>query len=150
MSSVIPAGRQASAVDVHVGGRIRIRRRLIGMSQESLAQALGLTFQQVQKYERGSNRVSASKLYATAKVLDVPVHYFFDGLSDSEAGQDPADDGRERSIHDFLQTSAGLELADSFPKLSSALQRRILEFVRVLANEATGASEPATRTASEA
>ena len=86
-------GRRASAVDVHVGGRIRIRRRLIGMSQEALAQALGLTFQQVQKYERGSNRVSASKLYATAKVLEVPVHYFFDGLSDAPASEARHDGG---------------------------------------------------------
>ena len=144
MDNVDAAGRRASAVDVHVGGRIRIRRRLIGMSQEALAQALGLTFQQVQKYERGSNRVSASKLYATAKVLEVPVHYFFDGLSDSPASEATDEDGRERSIHDFLQTSAGLELADSFPKLSVPLQRRILEFVRVLANDAVNSGGPTT------
>ncbi len=112
------------------------------MSQESLAQALGLTFQQVQKYERGSNRVSASKLYATAKVLEVPVHYFFDGLSESNAEPGSDEDGRERSINGFLQTTAGLELADSFPRLSPALQRRILEFVRVLANETAGADAP--------
>ncbi len=135
MTTVDTAGRRASAVDIHVGGRIRVRRRLIGLSQEALAQALGLTFQQVQKYERGSNRVSASKLYATAAVLDVPVHYFFEGLDDTSSSKNAGDDVRERSIHDFLQTSAGLELADSFPKLSPALQRRILEFVRVLADE---------------
>ena len=140
MTTVDAAGRRASPVDVHVGGRIRVRRRLIGLSQEALAQALGLTFQQVQKYERGSNRVSASKLYATAAVLDVPVHYFFEGLDDTSSAKNAGDDVRERSIHHFLQTSAGLELADSFPKLSPALQRRILEFVRVLADESPGAA----------
>ncbi|MGY6768274.1 helix-turn-helix domain-containing protein [Komagataeibacter sp. NFXK3] len=72
----------SNPVDVHVGNRIRLRRTLLGMSQERLGNALGLTFQQVQKYERGRNRVGASRLYDLACVLDVPVAFFFDGLPD--------------------------------------------------------------------
>ncbi len=74
--------RLPNPVDLHVGARIRLRRRMQGVSQEKLADALGLTFQQVQKYERGANRVSASKLYEIAAALRAPVAYFFDGLAD--------------------------------------------------------------------
>src|SRR5579862_3410669 len=70
-------------VDVHVGSRVRLRRTLLGMSQEKLGDAIGLTFQQVQKYERGANRIGASRLYDLARVLDVPVSYFFEELGDN-------------------------------------------------------------------
>ena len=84
------SGRMASKgfpnpIDVHVGSRIRLRRTLLGMSQERLAEAIGLTFQQVQKYERGANRVSASKLWEIAAALKTPVAYFYDGLGDQES-----------------------------------------------------------------
>lgn len=72
----------AGPVDVHVGNRIRLRRTLLGLSQEKLGEALGLTFQQVQKYERGANRVGASRLYDLARVLDVPIGFFFDDMQD--------------------------------------------------------------------
>src|SRR3954464_8804994 len=81
-------GRRPNPVDMHVGGRVRMRRKLLGVSQEQLADSLGLTFQQVQKYERGANRVSASKLYEIAKTLQVPVSFFFDGLADPMDGSD--------------------------------------------------------------
>ncbi len=74
-----------SPIDVHVGSRIRLRRTLLGMSQERLGEALGLTFQQVQKYERGVNRVGASRLFDLSRVLDVPISFFFDDLPDSVA-----------------------------------------------------------------
>ena len=67
-------------VDAHVGARVRLRRTMLGMSQEKLAQALGLTFQQVQKYERGTNRVGSSRLYELSKILDVPIQFFFDEM----------------------------------------------------------------------
>lgn len=72
----------AGPVDVHVGNRIRLRRTLLGLSQEKLGEALGLTFQQIQKYERGANRVGASRLYDLARVLDVPIGFFFDDMQD--------------------------------------------------------------------
>lgn len=78
----------AGPVDVHVGNRIRLRRTLLGLSQEKLGEALGLTFQQIQKYERGANRVGASRLYDLARVLDVPIGFFFDDMQ--EAAQKPA------------------------------------------------------------
>jgi transcriptional regulator with XRE-family HTH domain len=81
---------RASPIDVHVGARIRMRRTLLGMSQERLGDALGLTFQQVQKYERGVNRVSASRLFDLARVLEVPIGYFYDDLPESAAADSPA------------------------------------------------------------
>ena len=76
-------------IDVHVGSRVRLRRRLLGMSQKKLGEAIGLTFQQVQKYERGSTRISASRLFDLARVLDVPVGFFFDDMSDDVARRSP-------------------------------------------------------------
>jgi transcriptional regulator with XRE-family HTH domain len=75
-----------SPVDIHVGGRIRLRRTLMGMSQERLGEALGLTFQQVQKYERGVNRVGASRLFDLSRILDVPISFFYDNMPDAVAG----------------------------------------------------------------
>jgi transcriptional regulator with XRE-family HTH domain len=122
-------------VDLHVGARIRMRRRMLGVSQERLADALGLTFQQVQKYERGANRVSASKLYEIAASLQTPVAYFFEGLVDpTGAGSDSGQVTHEQSVHAFLMTPEGLELAKAFPRLPRGrVRRRVLELVRALA-----------------
>ena len=127
--------RKPSSVDVHVGGRVRVRRRLINMTQESLADLISVTFQHVQKYERGTNRISASKLFAIAEALEVPISYFFDGLDETSGGQ-PAGEGSEQTIQSFLRTSEGLELARLFPKIARGpLRRRILELVRAAALE---------------
>ena len=122
-------------VDLHVGARIRMRRRMQGVSQEKLAEALGLTFQQVQKYERGANRVSASKLYEIAACLKTPVAYFFEGLVDPSAEGEAAEAiSPEQSVHAFLMTPEGLELARSFPRLPRGRVRlRMLDLVRALA-----------------
>lgn len=72
------AGKKPNPIDAHVGSRVRLRRMLMGMSQERLGESMGLTFQQVQKYEKGANRIGASRLHHIAKILDVPVGYFFD------------------------------------------------------------------------
>jgi transcriptional regulator with XRE-family HTH domain len=87
-------------IDVHVGGRVRIRRAQRGLSQGKLAEGVGLTFQQVQKYERGANRISASKLFEMGRVLEVPVSYFFDGLPGSGNGQTPERDALEAMLND--------------------------------------------------
>jgi transcriptional regulator with XRE-family HTH domain len=127
--------RLPNPIDLHVGARIRLRRRMQGVSQEKLADALGLTFQQVQKYERGANRVSASKLYEIASALRSPISYFFDGLADP-AGVEEAD-GRpsdEQTVHAFLMTAEGLELAKLFPGLTRGrVRRRFLDLMRALA-----------------
>jgi len=121
--------RLPTSVDMHVGARIRALRKQLGISQQHLAEQLGLTFQQVQKYERGTNRVSASKLYETAGILRVPVSYFFEGLDDRETDTN-ADTG-EREVRAFLRTDEGAELARTFPRLSPGdLRKRVLELVR--------------------
>lgn len=130
-------GRRPNPVDLHVGSRVRMRRKLMGVSQEQLAESLGLTFQQVQKYERGANRVSASKLYEIAATLQAQVSYFFEGLADpANASEGDADQGTEQFVHDFLMTPEGLELAGLFPKITRArVRRRILDLVRSMADE---------------
>ena len=132
-----PEARTPNVVDLHVGGRVRMRRKMLGVSQEHLADALGLTFQQVQKYERGANRVSASKLYEIAKTLQVPVPYFFDGLADPVADErDDVGEAANRVITDFLNTSEGLELAAIFPKIGKGrVRRQILDLVRAMADD---------------
>jgi len=124
--------RKPSAVDAHVGSRIRLRRKLLGLSQQQLAERLGLTFQQVQKYERGVNRVSASKLYETAQVLQASVTHFFEGL-DGEAATPSAPEATA-SVNAFLMTTEGLELAALFPRIPKGRMRhQVLELVRTLA-----------------
>ncbi|HEY5409462.1 MAG TPA: helix-turn-helix transcriptional regulator [Caulobacteraceae bacterium] len=131
------SSKSPNPVDLHVGGRVRMRRKMLGVSQERLAEALGLTFQQVQKYERGANRISASKLYEIARFLSAPIAYFFEGLSDPAAGKaDRHDQGAEQHVHGFLMTSEGLELAAAFPRIGRPhLRRRILDLVRSLTGE---------------
>ena len=125
--------RKPSPVDAHVGARIRLRRKLLGLSQQQLAERLGLTFQQVQKYERGVNRVSASKLYETAQVLQASVTHFFEGL-DGEAAADAAPEG-ETTVTAFLLTTEGMELAALFPRIPKGRMRhQVLELVRTLAD----------------
>lgn len=87
---VTAAASGPNPVDVHVGKRLRLRRTLLGMSQEKLGEAIGLTFQQVQKYERGANRIGSSRLYDLSRALGVSVAYFFEEMSDSVAAQSPA------------------------------------------------------------
>ncbi len=125
--------RKPSHVDAHVGSRIRLRRKLLGLSQQQLAEQLGLTFQQVQKYERGVNRVSASKLYETAQVLGAPVTHFFEGL-DGEVQFDGTPGAGEAAVTAFLMTPEGLELATLFPRIPKGRMRhQVLELVRTLA-----------------
>ncbi len=130
--------RKPNPVDVHVGSRIRMRRRVMGLSQEELANQLELTFQQVQKYERGTNRVSASKLFGIAAALQAPVSYFFEGLRDAQegVGADIRDDEAEASIRGFLNTNEGLELARRFPMIPRGrLRKQVLELVRALSED---------------
>ena len=136
--------RLPNPVDLHVGSRIRLRRKILGVSQERLADALGLTFQQVQKYERGANRVSASKLYEIAATLQTQIAYFFEGLADPSAVQEgDAAPGAERLVQDFLMTPEGLELAGLFPRITRPrVRRRVLDLVRSMAeDEAEGAAK---------
>lgn len=143
MTALLEA-RTPDLVDLHVGGRVRMRRKMLGVSQEHLAAALKLTFQQVQKYERGTNRVSASKLYEIARTLQVPVSYFFDGLADPvTAESDDVGEAANRVITDFLNTPEGLELAAIFPKIGKGrVRRQVLDLVRAMADEDASKTAP--------
>jgi transcriptional regulator with XRE-family HTH domain len=129
--------RLPNPVDLHVGARIRLRRRMQGVSQEKLADALGLTFQQVQKYERGANRVSASKLYEIAAALRAPIGYFFDGLADPAGDEGAAArPNDEQTVHAFLMTAEGLELARLFPLVPRGqVRRRLLDLLRAMTDD---------------
>ena len=127
---------QSNPVDLHVGGRVRMRRKFLGLSQTDLADSLGLTFQQVQKYERGSNRISASKLFEIARTLKVPVAYFFEGYGQNEAVEGFTESQSEQAVHGFLMTTEGIEIAEAFPRIKNAKHRRkVMELVRTLAED---------------
>src|SRR5262245_12949181 len=134
--------RRANPIDVHVGGRVRFRRMLLGMSQEKLGEKLGLTFQQVQKYEKGINRIGASRLYDLAQVLGVPVQFFYEEAPVVAESRGPAPEGLpdgpdEHSIVEFLRSRDGLELNRAFVRIPDLKARRaIVDLVRSLANDA--------------
>lgn len=126
--------KKPNPVDVHVGSRVRLRRTMLGMSQEKLGESLGITFQQIQKYEKGSNRVGASRLQRISEVLNVPVSYFFDDLAGAGTGSPGL---REPSgpdyVVDFLSTAEGLQLNRAFVKITDPkVRRRIIDLVRSL------------------
>lgn len=125
------SGRQPHLVDRHVGALIRARRKAQGMSQEELATALGITFQQIQKYERGANRVSASKLYEIGQKLGTPLAAFFDGLDVLQADTDKA-----AALTTFLDQRSAHELMAAFLVLTPDLRRRLTELAEAMAEDA--------------
>ena len=130
--------KQANPVDAHVGHRVRLRRMLIGMSQERLGELLGLTFQQVQKYEKGINRIGAGRLYEVAAILGVPVAFFYEDV-DNDVSGGAAENGEPPPVMEFLSSPEGLQLTLAFMRIKDVkVKRRILDLVRSLANEANG------------
>lgn len=133
------AKKSPNPIDVHVGGRVRLRRMLIGMSQEKLGELLGLTFQQVQKYEKGTNRIGASRLHRIAHFLGVPVQFFFEDVAEDAGpggGRPGFAEGNEApAIMEFLSSSDGLELNRAYSKIPDPkVRKRILDLVRCLAD----------------
>jgi transcriptional regulator with XRE-family HTH domain len=128
-------------IDVHVGSRVRLRRMLIGMSQEKLGELLGLTFQQVQKYEKGTNRIGASRLYQIAQFLNVPVQFFFEDISEALANVDGSSQNFSEAdsapfVMEFVSSAEGLDLNRSYARISDTrVRKRVLELVRCLAQE---------------
>ena len=128
-------------IDMHVGARLRLRRTLLGLSQEKLGEAIGLTFQQVQKYERGANRIGASRLFDIARVLDVPIGYFFEEMSQDTAQKSPSqlldrDDALEPEPYekDPMARRETLELVRAYYKISDPqLRRRLFDMTKALA-----------------
>jgi len=128
--------RSPNPIDVHVGLQVRLRRKELKISQERLAEALGLTFQQVQKYERGANRISASKLYEIARALQVPIGWFFEGLSDPTVNNGAERGAETPFAHSFLTTQEGIDLANLFPKVTRRrVRRRLVDLVRAMVEE---------------
>lgn len=127
--------RAANIIDRKIGQRVRSRRLEIGMSQEKLAELLGVTFQQVQKYEKGVNRIAASRLHDISAALDMPVARFFEGLGANRYGGNSAD--VEDQIEDVLATPEGAQLIALFASIKNPrVRKRVVELVRALAEEA--------------
>ena len=144
----LPYGRgtgRPNPIDVHVGARVRLRRTLLGLSQEKLGEAIGLTFQQVQKYERGANRIGSSRLFDLSRVLDVPVEYFFDDMPNAVAASSPANKKRGRAKKppsyklDLMATRETLEFVRAYFKIrDSQIRKRLYELTKALGTAASG------------
>ena len=126
--------KSPNPVDKHVGSRMRTRRLLAGMSQEKLGEALGITFQQIQKYEKGTNRISASRLQQAAKVLAVPVDYFYEGGPQFDTTQTGfAEAASSDYVSDFLMTNEGVQLMKAFLRIKdAAVRRRVIDLIDAL------------------
>lgn len=128
--------KKPNPIDVHVGGRIRLRHNMLGLSQEKLGEHLGITFQQIQKYEKGTNRVGASRLQAIASILEAPVAYFFEDAPGGSPGEGFAEENQTSYVVDFLSSSEGLMLNRAFARIGDPkVRRRIIDLVRTLAND---------------
>jgi len=130
-------------VDVHVGQRLRVRRSLLGMSQEKLAEAVGITFQQIQKYERGTNRISAGRLFQFSKILDIPVSYFYDQFQTSDAAHAGLSDNDQEGFgeaaeggEDIMQRKETLELLRAYYAIKNEDMRKdIMRFIKSMAGK---------------
>lgn len=132
--------KKPNPIDIHVGSRIRLRRTMLGMSQEKLGESLGITFQQIQKYEKGTNRVGASRLQNISGILNVPVSFFFEDApgdqNTSNGASGMAEATSSNYVVDFLSSSEGLQLNRAFVKINDPkVRRRIVDLVKALAAE---------------
>ncbi|HET9904430.1 MAG TPA: helix-turn-helix transcriptional regulator [Xanthobacteraceae bacterium] len=136
---MVTAKKAPNPIDRHVGSRVRMRRMMMNMSQEKLGDALGLTFQQVQKYEKGTNRIGASRLQQISDILKVPVSFFFEGAPGLAPAGGMGEAPSPAYISDFLATSEGLALTKAFMEIKdSKLRRRIVDLVEVIAASQSG------------
>jgi len=128
------AKKAPNPIDRHVGSRVRMRRMMLSMSQEKLGGALGLTFQQVQKYEKGTNRIGASRLQQISHILQVPVAFFFEGAPTAQSAGETNEAPSPTFVSDFLATSDGLALTKAFMGIKEPkLRRRIVDLVEEIA-----------------
>ena len=128
------AKKAPNPIDKHVGSRVRMRRMMLSMSQEKLGDALGLTFQQVQKYEKGTNRIGASRLQQISHILQVPVAFFFEGAPTAQHSEGMNEAPSPSYVSDFLATSDGLALTKAFMEIKEPkLRRRIVDLVEEIA-----------------
>ncbi len=132
--------KSPNPIDKHVGSRVRMRRMMVNMSQEKLGEKLGITFQQIQKYEKGTNRIGASRLQQIANVLGVPVGFFFEGAPVADGSAKGFSEAASPAyVSDFLATSDGLALTKAFMKVTdSKVRRRIVDLVEAMVAEHDG------------
>ena len=141
-------GRKPNPMDTHVGSRVRLRRMVVGMSQEKLGEKMGLTFQQIQKYEKGTNRIGASRLFQLSQILDVPVQFFFEdapiqavNLRGVTMAPGFAESKTEAFLLDFLNSRDGLELNRAFVKITDPkVRKRVVDLVRALSEDTLSAA----------
>lgn len=132
------SAKSPNQIDIHVGSRVRLRRMMLGMSQEKLGEHLGIAFQQIQKYEKGTNRIGASRMQAIARVLSVPVAFFFEDAPGSTpvAGDQRFDAAPTSPVVEFLATSEGLSLNLAFVRITDQRQRRkVVDLVKAMAGD---------------
>jgi transcriptional regulator with XRE-family HTH domain len=128
--------KHANPVDTHVGSRVRLRRMLIGMSQERLGELLGLTFQQVQKYEKGVNRIGAGRLFDIARILGVPIDYFYESTAKQLSNPRGVSENEASPVMEFISSGEGLQLSLAFMRIKDAkVRKRVLDLMRSLADE---------------
>lgn len=131
----------ANSIDLHVGKRLRRRRRLLGLTQQQLADSVGIRFQQVQKYECGANRITASRLFELSTALSVPVQYFYEGLATPEAANDgAAAPGDDVIAADVFSQKETVELIRAYYRLGERPRRRLLDLAKALQDDATDAA----------
>ena len=134
--SPLPLKKVPNPIDQHVGSRVRLRRQMLAMSQEKLGAALDLTFQQVQKYERGANRIGASRLQQISQILQVPVEFFFEGAPNASAPHGSGSALSVAQIDDFISNSDGLRLIGAFMRIdNAAVRRRVVMLVQEIAGD---------------
>ena len=125
-------------VDVHVGARVKLRRMVLGMSQEALGNALGLTFQQVQKYEKGANRIGAGRLLQLSQLLEVPVQFFYDDYEKMIGAPGFAEDGVEDAFMELIHSPEGVQLCRYFSEIKDPkVKKRVLDLVRSISEAET-------------
>ena len=126
------SAKRPNSTDAYVGSRVRMRRKVLGMSQEKLGEQLGITFQQVQKYEKGANRIGASRLQMISQVLEMPISYFFPQETTTAGGM--GESGQSDYVSDFMMSSEGIELNRAFARIKDPkLRRKVIDLVRTMA-----------------
>jgi transcriptional regulator with XRE-family HTH domain len=134
--------KQANPIDGQVGSRLRLRRMMIGMSQERLGEMLGLTFQQVQKYEKGVNRIGAGRLFEIARILGVPIQYFYESVTEQLAGAPGFAERDSQPVLEFVSSGDGLQLSLAYMRIKdSKVRKRVLDLVKSLADDSSESAE---------
>ena len=134
--------KQANPIDAQVGNRLRLRRMMIGMSQERLGELLGLTFQQVQKYEKGVNRIGAGRLFEIARILGVPIFYFYESVSEQLANAPGFAETESTPVLEFVSSGEGLQLSLAYMRIKDPkVRKRVLDLVKSLSEDATAKEE---------